>query len=161
MDKIIFFARILTTYDQLQKWCWPITTLIISILSATATLYLQPLSTASVTSSIASKASETLSRALVAWISQKNNIFESFMYCKLCFSNSIPNFIILNIPIPNCISTTLTVYASSFIISFGSYLLQQLHDLFQQLWDIQHYPKLCEQLQELYLDKHRHSTLLT
>ena len=50
----------------------------------------------------------------------KNNIFEGFMYSKLSFSNSIPNFIILNIPIPNYISTTLTVYASSFIISFGS-----------------------------------------
>ena len=45
----------------------------------------------------------------------KNNIFESFMYCKLCFSNSIPNFIILNVP--NC----LYLNNSDCIISFGSY----------------------------------------
>ena len=147
MDKIFFFARILTTYDQLQKWCWPITTLIILILSATATLYLQQLSTASVTSSIASKASETLStlsgcRNFI----KKNNIFESFMYSKgkLCFSNSIPNFIILNIPNPNCISTILTALSASVATSTASWsssTAMGYTTLSQALW--------TEQLQEL------------
>ena len=45
----------------------------------------------------------------------KNNIFEGFMYSKLSFSNSIPNFIILNVP--NC----LYLNNSDCIISFGSY----------------------------------------
>ena len=50
----------------------------------------------------------------------KNNIFESFMYCKLCFSNSIPNFIILNVPNPNCISTILTALSASVATSTAS-----------------------------------------
>ena len=81
-------------------------------MSATATLYLQPLSTASVTSSIASKASETLSRALVAWISQKKYFLEHATAYQTLSSLTSPTV---------CISTTLTALSALVATSTASW----------------------------------------
>ena len=103
-------------------------------MSATATLYLQPLSTASVSSSIASKASETLSRALVAWISQKKTIFSRASCTASCPSlTAYQTLSSLTSPFPTIsqqlwlymhpvsLSASVASYFNSFMIFFSSF----------------------------------------